>query len=60
MDMKKTMIKLLAASLLAAGFGSALAQNEATGAGASFPAPLYARWAADYNKLTKQLSLIHI
>jgi len=27
------------------------AQN-VTGAGASFPAPLYARWAADYNKAT--------
>ena len=23
-----------------------------TGAGASFPAPLYAKWAADYNKAT--------
>jgi len=27
------------------------AQN-VTGAGATFPAPLYAKWAADYNKLT--------
>jgi len=26
--------------------------QEVTGAGASFPAPLYARWAADYNKAT--------
>ena len=26
--------------------------QEATGAGASFPAPLYAKWAADYNKAT--------
>jgi phosphate transport system substrate-binding protein len=25
---------------------------EVTGAGASFPAPLYAKWAADYNKAT--------
>jgi len=31
--------------------GAALAQ-EVTGAGASFPAPLYAKWAADYNKAT--------
>ena len=30
---------------------TALAQD-VTGAGASFPAPLYARWAADYNKAT--------
>src|SRR5574344_1497302 len=30
----------------------ALAQQEATGAGASFPAPLYAKWAADYYKET--------
>ena len=28
------------------------ASNEVTGAGASFPAPLYAKWAADYNKAT--------
>ena len=26
--------------------------QEATGAGASFPAPLYSKWAADYNKAT--------
>ena len=31
--------------------GAALAQD-VTGAGASFPAPLYAKWAADYNKAT--------
>lgn len=31
---------------------AACAQQEATGAGASFPAPLYAKWAADYNKAT--------
>ena len=28
------------------------AAQEVTGAGASFPAPLYAKWAADYNKAT--------
>jgi phosphate transport system substrate-binding protein len=33
------------------GFTPASAQ-EITGAGASFPAPLYAKWAADYNKAT--------
>jgi phosphate transport system substrate-binding protein len=30
----------------------ALAADNVTGAGASFPAPVYARWAADYNKTT--------
>lgn len=29
-----------------------LAADDATGVGASFPAPLYTRWAADYNKAT--------
>lgn len=33
------------------GFQIAAAQ-EITGAGASFPAPLYAKWASDYNKAT--------
>lgn len=37
-----------AASLMST---SALAQD-VTGAGASFPAPLYSKWAADYNKAT--------
>ena len=32
-----------------AGFVSA---QEITGAGATFPAPIYAKWAADYNKAT--------
>ena len=31
--------------------GVAMAQ-EITGAGATFPAPIYAKWAADYNKAT--------
>ncbi|MBP9685535.1 MAG: substrate-binding domain-containing protein, partial [Rhodoferax sp.] len=26
--------------------------QEITGAGASFPAPLYSKWAAEYNKAT--------
>jgi phosphate transport system substrate-binding protein len=42
---------LLAA--LAALTTSSLAQaQDATGAGATFPAPLYAKWASDYNKTT--------
>ncbi|MCL2020879.1 MAG: phosphate ABC transporter substrate-binding protein PstS [Betaproteobacteria bacterium] len=40
-----------AAALVMACFVSAQAAD-ITGAGASFPAPLYARWAADYNKAT--------
>ena len=45
------------ATLALAGFGAmsyanlSSAQN-VTGAGASFPAPLYSKWAADYNKAT--------
>jgi phosphate transport system substrate-binding protein len=38
-----------AASLAFAGLASA---QDVTGAGASFPAPLYAKWASDYNKAT--------
>ena len=37
------------AALSIAGVASA---QEVTGAGASFPAPLYSKWAADYNKAT--------
>jgi phosphate transport system substrate-binding protein len=37
------------ASLALAGVAAA---QDVTGAGASFPAPLYAKWAADYNKAT--------
>ena len=42
---------LALAALSVAAVAGAQAQ-EATGAGASFPAPLYAKWAADYNKAT--------
>ena len=41
----------IAALGLLAAAGQAMAQN-VTGAGASFPAPLYAKWAADYAKAT--------
>ncbi|GAB2575854.1 phosphate ABC transporter substrate-binding protein PstS [Ramlibacter solisilvae] len=37
------------AALAATGVATA---QEVTGAGASFPAPVYAKWAADYNKAT--------
>ena len=49
----KTTFKFAAAGLVAAAFAQvpAFAQN-VTGAGASFPAPLYAKWASDFAKAT--------
>ena len=42
-----------AALMLALGIISSQASaQEITGAGASFPAPVYAKWASDYNKAT--------
>ncbi|MBS7806686.1 phosphate ABC transporter substrate-binding protein PstS [Variovorax sp. PCZ-1] len=43
---------LLAAVALSASFAGVAFAQEITGAGASFPAPLYSKWAADYNKAT--------
>lgn len=50
----KTTIKFAQVALATAAFAvSAFAQaQQVTGAGASFPAPLYSKWAADYNKAT--------
>ena len=47
---KQVLTGFAAAALLAAT-GLAAAQD-VTGAGASFPAPLYAKWASEYNKAT--------
>ncbi len=51
----KTIFKYAISSLVAvaalAACGLAVAQD-ATGAGASFPAPLYSKWASDYHKTT--------
>ena len=44
-------MKKLLAVLLSAVAVSATAQ-EVTGAGATFPAPLYSKWASDYNRVT--------
>jgi phosphate transport system substrate-binding protein len=47
--------KLLLLSLAVAtafGFAGAVSAQEITGAGATFPAPIYSKWAADYNKAT--------
>jgi len=49
----KTTFKFAAAGLVAAVFAHAPAfAQDVTGAGASFPAPLYAKWASDFNKAT--------
>lgn len=45
-------IRSLALAALAVAAVAGAQAQEATGAGATFPAPLYAKWAADYNKAT--------
>jgi phosphate transport system substrate-binding protein len=40
------------AGLTGLSIAAAVSAQEVTGAGASFPAPLYSKWAADYNKAT--------
>ena len=42
-------VALAASAFAVASFAQA---QDVTGAGASFPAPLYSKWAADYNKAT--------
>jgi len=39
-------------SLATLSYATLASAQEITGAGATFPAPLYAKWAADYNKAT--------
>lgn len=48
--MRKTLVLAFGAATLS--LAGAAAAQEITGAGASFPAPLYSKWAADYNKAT--------
>lgn len=48
----KAVIRSFAATAAFAGMLATAQAQDVTGAGASFPAPLYARWAADYNKAT--------
>jgi phosphate transport system substrate-binding protein len=43
---------LVSAMTAAMGFAGAAGAQEITGAGATFPAPIYAKWASDYNKAT--------
>ncbi|MBI2749319.1 MAG: phosphate ABC transporter substrate-binding protein PstS [Burkholderiales bacterium] len=44
------LLSLAVASTL--GFAGAVGAQEITGAGATFPAPIYSKWAAEYNKST--------
>lgn len=47
---KLPMLTLAMASTV--GFAGIASAQEITGAGATFPAPIYSKWAADYNKAT--------
>jgi ABC-type phosphate transport system substrate-binding protein len=49
--MKLLVSRALVGALLGAAAGLASAQDM-TGAGATFPAPIYAKWADAYNKAT--------
>ena len=44
--------RLAAVLALAATYGGAAFSQEITGAGATFPAPVYAKWAEAYQKAT--------
>ncbi|WP_427912487.1 phosphate ABC transporter substrate-binding protein PstS [Ramlibacter sp. MMS24-I3-19] len=48
----KINLRRVAFGLAAVSFAGLAAAQDITGAGASFPAPLYAKWAAEYNKAT--------
>ncbi len=48
--MNGSMFRRLFAGVAASVLVSGTWAQDATGAGASFPAPLYAKWASDYNK----------
>lgn len=50
--MRVALFKSLVAGVALAGTFSIASAQEVTGAGASFPAPVYAKWADAYNKAT--------
>lgn len=50
--MKVSLLKWLAAGVILGGLSAGASAQEVTGAGASFPAPVYAKWADAYNKVT--------
>jgi phosphate transport system substrate-binding protein len=47
------MIRTAAAAMALSMIAGVALANDVTGAGATFPAPLYAKWAADYSNATK-------
>jgi phosphate transport system substrate-binding protein len=47
-----TLLRAAGLGLVTLSFACLASAQEVTGAGASFPAPLYAKWAADYHKAT--------
>ena len=50
--MKRIFLKAVAAATLAVAFGGIAHASEITGAGATFPFPVYAKWAEAYKKET--------
>ncbi len=50
LNLKRAAISMVGAATLA--YVSMASAQNITGAGASFPAPLYSKWAAEYNKAT--------
>ena len=50
--MKFSIASAMVAAVVVAGQASSALAQEVTGAGASFPAPVYAKWADAYNKAT--------
>ena len=50
--MKVSLLNWRVAAILVAGVSTVAGAQEVTGAGASFPAPVYAKWADAYNKAT--------
>lgn len=50
--MFNALVKKAVVSAIALGMAAAAHAAEVTGAGASFPAPIYAKWAAEYQKTT--------
>lgn len=50
MTLKRNLVTTITAATWAMASVSAFAATDLTGAGGTFPAPVYARWAADYNQ----------
>ena len=50
-------LKIFVALLLAACLGSATAQTNLNGAGATFPNPIYSKWFSEYHNLHKDIQI---